>query len=345
MADYLIHDHRLSDQDGHFINFLAHAHAHRLRPRCLCTEPGTEMYVARWLDTFLLKRMPGSGEHHAVTCPSYELPADQTGMDRVLGTAIVEDIETGITTLKVDFRLSQGAPRSITPAAGQPSESVKASGSRLGLLGLLRYLWVEAELTRWHPGFEGKRNWAVVRKHLLDAARLKMLGCMPLIDRLWVPEPFSVERKGEINARINERLRQAATTHRGNRALLLLIGELKEIAPARYGDKAVIKHLPDHPLSLDAKLFRQVEGRFRDQLTLWGTCEDLHMLVIATLNAKTVGPPTIDELSLMPCTRDWLPVDDSEYEIRSSVGNVPTDRTGLATSRPPATPSPRCART
>jgi hypothetical protein len=312
MPDYLIHDHRLSDQDGHFMDFLAHAHAHRLRPRCLCTEPGTEMYVARWLDTFLLKRMPGSGEHHALTCPSYELPADQTGMDRVLGTAIVEDIETGITTLKVDFRLSQGAPRSIPAPAGHPSDSVKAPGPRLGLLGLLRYLWDEAELTRWHPGFEGKRNWAVVRKHLLDAARLKVLGGMPLIDRLWIPEPFSVERKDEISARINNRLHQAAATHHGSRPLLLLIGELKEIAPARYGHKAVIKHLPEHPLSLDATSFRHMERRFLDQLTLWSACEDLHMLVIATLNASSVGPPTIDEVSLLLCTREWLPVDHGE---------------------------------
>jgi hypothetical protein len=306
MPDYLIHDHRLSDQDGHFMDFLAHAHAHRLRPRCLCTEPGTEMYVARWLDTFLLKRMPGSGEHHAVTCPSYELPADQTGMDRVLGTAIVEDVETGITTLKVDFRLSQGVSRSIPPAAGQPSDSVKATGPRLGLLGLLRYLWDEAELTRWHPGFEGKRNWAVVRKHLLDAARLKVLGGMPLIDRLWVPEPFSVERKDEINARIYDRLHQAAATHRGSRPLLLLIGELKEIAPARYGHKAVIKHLPDRPLHVDVKLFQHMERRFRDQLTHWGASEDIHMVMIATLSAYGMGSPTIEELSLMPCTWEWL---------------------------------------
>lgn len=335
MPDYLIHDHRLSDQDGHFMDFLAHAHAHRLRPRCLCTEAGTEMYVARWLDTFLLKRMPGSGEQHAVTCPSYELPADQTGMDRVLGTAIVEDIETGITTLKVDFRLSQGAPRSIPPAGGHPSDSVKATGPRLGLLGLLRYLWVEAELTRWHPGFEGKRNWAVVRKHLLDAARLKVLGGMPLIERLWIPEPFSVERKDEINARINDRLQQAATTHRGNRPLLLLIGELKEIAPARYGYKAVVKHLPDHPLSLDAKLFRHMERKFQDQLKPWGACEDLRMLVIATLNASSVGPPTIDELSLMPCKREWVPTDDLDSGGVASSSDSPSNPTPSPNSTAP----------
>lgn len=314
MPDYLIHDHRLSDQDGHFLDFLAHAHAHRLRPRCLCSEPGTEMYVARWMDTFLLKRMPGSGEHHALTCPSYELPADQTGMDRVLGTAIVEDIETGITTLKVDFRLSQGAPRSIPPAAGHPSDSVKATGPRLGLLGLLSYLWDEAELTRWHPGFEGKRNWAVVRKHLLDAARLKVLGGMPLIDRLWVPEPFSVERKDEINARINKRLQRAAMTHSASQPFLLLIGELKEVAPARYGQIALIKHLPDQPLALDAKLLQHVKRRFRDQLTQWGGSDNIHMVVVATLSANVVGLLIPDQLSLMPCTREWLPVEDHNQQ-------------------------------
>ena len=42
---------------------------------------------------------------------------------------------------------------------------------RLSLRGLLYFLWHEAELTRWHPGFTGKRTWSVVRSHLLSAAR------------------------------------------------------------------------------------------------------------------------------------------------------------------------------
>ena len=50
------------------------------------------------------------------------------------------------------------------PAAGADSDSVASSGTKLSLRGLLHYLWDQGELTRWQPGFAGKRTWSTVRK-------------------------------------------------------------------------------------------------------------------------------------------------------------------------------------
>jgi len=45
----------------------------------------------------------------------------------------------------------------------------------------------------------GKRNWYVIYKHLLIAADGKESKGKPLGDMLYVPEPFSVDRKDEIH--------------------------------------------------------------------------------------------------------------------------------------------------
>jgi Protein of unknown function (DUF1173) len=86
--------------------------------------------------------------------------------------------------------------------------------------------------------------------------------------------------------------------------------EVKEIVPARYGFKAVVKHVPDQAFALDEQLYRRLGRRFNSELALWGAVEDIHMVMIATFSVTAAGIPTIVELSLMPVTRHWLPVED-----------------------------------
>ena len=92
--------------------------------------------------------------------------------------------------------------------------------------------------------------------------------------------------------------------------LMLLIAEVKEIVPARYGFKAVVKHVPDQAFALDEQLYRRLGRRFESELALWGAADDIHMVMIATFSVAAAGIPTIVELSLMPVTRHWLPVED-----------------------------------
>ena len=142
-----------------FAEAIADAHAAHQRPRCMCLVDGAEMYVARLGDGYIVKRMPDTGRRHAPDCPSYEPPAEFSGLGQVLGSAITEDPATGETTLKLDFALARLPGRSTMPPAGGESDSVSSAGTRLSLRGLLHYLWDQAELTRWHPGFAGKRSW------------------------------------------------------------------------------------------------------------------------------------------------------------------------------------------
>jgi hypothetical protein len=313
---YLVNGRRLTTDAPEFADAIATAHAHQLRPRCLCANQdeidGVEMYVARLAGThagYVVKRMPNTGSHHAPDCPSYEPPADASGLGQVLGSAISEDPATGETTLRLDFPMSKIACRSTTPTRGVERDSVTSTGTRLSLRGLLHYLWDQAELTRWQPGFAGKRTWATVRKHLLQAAENKVARGDTLRSRLYIPEVFSVDQREALHARRVAQWAPAFAASGQSQHLMLLIAEVKEILPARYGFKAVIKHLPDQAFALDKQLYRRLGRRFESELALWGASEDIHMVIISTFSVAA-GIPTIVELSLMPVTRQWLPIEN-----------------------------------
>jgi len=73
-----------------------------------------------------------------------------------------------------------------------------SQGQRLTLRSLLHYLWDQAELTHWKPGFVGRRSWTTVRRHLLRAAEYKVVRGHPLLASLYIPETFSVERPAPL---------------------------------------------------------------------------------------------------------------------------------------------------
>lgn len=309
-AVYEVGGRRFEVESPGFAEAIADAHSSHLRPHCMCQVEGVEMYVARLGDGYIVKRMPDTGSHHAPDCPSYEPPAEFSGLGQVLGSAITEDPATGETTLKLDFPLTKVPGRTAMPPTGGDSDSVSTSGTKLSLRGLLHYLWDQAELTRWHPGFAGRRTWATVRRHLLQAAEHKIARGDALRARLYVPEPFSIDERDAINARRLVQWQHALAARGKPQHLMLLIGEVKEIVPARYGFKAIVKHMPDEAFAIDEHLYRRLGRRFESALALWGAADDVHMVMIATFGVSSTGIPAIHELSLMPATRGWLPVED-----------------------------------
>ena len=172
---------------------LERAYRNHVRPMCLCSMAPIPVYITCLGGTFVLKRMPCTGGRHAVDCLHYEPPEESAGTAHIR-SAISEDPDTGLTELNVDFSLSRGTSRPVSHGIASAVPSVSTPRPRLSLRGLLQFLWDEAELTRWKPGFAGKRTWAVVRHHLLRAAANKFLKGQPLSKVMFVPESFVIVR-------------------------------------------------------------------------------------------------------------------------------------------------------
>jgi hypothetical protein len=171
-----------------------------------------------------------------------------------------------------------------------------------------------------------------VRRHVLQAAENKVACGEALRDRLYVPEVFSVEHRDEINSRRVAQWMHGNSRPGSARNLMLVIAEVKEIVQARYGFKAVLKHIPDQAFALDPVLYRRMAKRFEGELSLWGASDNLHMVMIATFDINDAGVPTFEELSLMPTSGEWIPF-DNRFELILVESMVGTSRRFLKTLR------------
>jgi len=306
----------------------------------MCKEPALAMYIAQVGDQFIVKRMPLSGSEHDSACPSYDPPDELSGLGVLMGSAIQVDPESGLSALKVGFSLTKVGARGRPVAGANTADSVAGDTKKLSLRSLLHYLWHQAELTAWTSRWSGKRHWWNIRWHLLEAAQQMTVQGGILSDALFVPEPFRASDKAAIEQRRAVALASALPPRSGPRKLMILLGEVKDISPARTGHRLIVKHMPDFPFMLDEELQRRLRARFENELMLWGADEASHLMAIATFGLTQTGLAVIEEMALMVVSENWIPY-DSVYEkklvdslARLNARSVKGLRYSLAAERP-----------
>lgn len=285
------------------------AKAARVRPLCLCQSAGVEMYIAAAGADLVVKRMPGSAAAHDHQCRSWLPPQELSGYGAVAEHSIVDNPVDGTTALRLGFSLSKLANRAAPEPSGSAADTVQSEGNKLSLRAVLHYLWDEAELTSWHPGFSGHRSWAVVHRRLRDAVDGKLVRKNPLAPSLYVPEPFSADRKSEIEQRRIKAWAPARREPGKPTKLMIGVGEVKVIEPANHGVKMQVRHQPGHPWFLDEDLYRKLAKRFAVELELWQMAEpgDVRLIAISTFSVSRAGYAHVEQLSLMTTDRNWLP--------------------------------------
>lgn len=313
MSTYQVAGTVFTGDDPRLPGILGSLHGQKFRPLCLCTKPHPEMYIAKLGTRYVLKRMPNTGSAHGSNCDSFDPPPELSGLGEVL-PAIEENIEEGITALKLGFSLTKISGRAAPVPSGKEPETAKTNGSKLGLRSTLHYLWEEAGFSRWAPSMTGKRSWAVIRKYLLQAAESKRTKGAPLNDLLYIPEPFFLDHKDDIARRRMAHLHRILIRQPGHgQQLMLLVAEVKQIVPARFGQKLVAKQLPDCPFMLSDDLHQRIMKLFDKDLSLWNATEGSHLMVIGTCSAGPTGVLSLQEVAFMTCNHDWIPIENT-YE-------------------------------
>jgi hypothetical protein len=232
-----------------------------------------------------------------------------------MGSAIQIDSESGIAALKVAFSLTKIGRRVAPPAGANGSDTVAGDAKKLSLRSVLHYLWHQAELTAWTSRWAGKRHWWNIRWHLIEAAGQMTVKGGPLTEMLFVPEPFRAADKAAIEQRRAAALVPALPPKSGPRKLMILVGEVKDFAATRSGQRLIVKHMPDFPLLLDEGLYRRLRGRFENELALWEADESSHLMAILTFGLTPAGLAVVDDMALMVVAENWVPY-DSAYEKR-----------------------------
>lgn len=305
-----IDGHVLSVDDPDIGALLACAHAARVRPLCLCREPGVEMYIARFDTGYHVKRMPNTGQRHSILCASFDPPPCMSGIGPLLGSAICGNTAEDGTTLKLGFRMSKhrdAQKRSRSEHKSAPS--VTAAMHRMSLRALLHYLLDLAGLNRWSPTTETRRHWEMVRSKLLVAALGNVVAGGPLVHRMYLPESFSLAEKDQIVQRRRRHYAQLAECSGESIQLTLLVGEVKEFSNGRTNTRMVIKHMGDAPFDLPGDLYARVQRRFETEMVLWNTVEGSRLLVAATFGVSRTGLASVVDLTLMVTDHHWLAFD------------------------------------
>jgi hypothetical protein len=312
---WLLADRRILDPDDRSSQqLLAIAHSHQTRPLCQCLDGGVETYVARTPGgRFIIKRLPNSGPRHHPDCDSYEPPQGLSGR----GSITSEEDPDGATVLRLGFPLWRET--SHPPAAAKRSRGpANSSGHHAAPSGvasleaLLHYLWDEAGFTRWSPKMAGKRNWSLIRYHLVRVAEQTVIGGRSLDQLIWIPEPFDRRHRDEIEARRQqawEPLAEPDNRHHGARRFGLAIVEWAAVKPARYGQAITVRQMA-RPFMVDDDVLQALDARF-PQLELHSQHPDGHLLMAATFSLSRGGYPVVENAALLATDAHWLPYDSS----------------------------------
>lgn len=294
---------------------LEQAHRTKARPKCLCRPGGIDMYVSKAGEAYIVKRMPGTARAHSMDCDSYEPPEGLSGRDSLEGGAIRESADDDVTHLKFDFSLSKkGTGVSSGPSTGAATV-VEADPKRLSLAATLDYLLEEAQFNRWTPAMDGRRNWAVFRKYLRQAAATAASKAGNLGDILYMPEPFRAEEAKAIIARRDAALAPITAADQAGRRMMILVGEVKEITTARFGFKIVVRHAHDFHFMLSEELHTKLSKTFGAELEMWAAETGNHLICVATFSVSPNGYATIHAVALRLLSPQWLSIRNG-YERR-----------------------------
>lgn len=278
------------------------------RPRCLCLPDGVEMYVARHRH-FIIKRMPDTGSTHHPSCPSYEPAVQQSGLGELMGDAVLE-AEAGWVELRVNFPWTRVIGHCVPRGVPQEVPEIDVPRRRMSLRALMHFLFERAGFNRWTPAMEGKRNQAVLRKYLLEAAEEIVVKGVPLAERLYVPEPFSENNKAEAAQRRRQKL-SVLRPKDGQTPLAIVIGEYKANEANAQGHRVWIRHMPDAPLLISSRTWERIERVFaplfeaRDADTGY----PVRLVMAALIRARRECTYEIEAVSLMLTSAQWIPIE------------------------------------
>lgn len=315
---YLLNGHYLRQDDQLFQSQLAACYLNSTRPRCLCVDGGIEMYVAKF-KTYVIKRMPGTGEKHHPTCPSYETASGQSGLGEVWGEAVIER-SPELIEVRLDFPLTRRLGKPFAQGEESAKTEISAPRKKLGLRGLLHLLWDRAGFNRWYPKMEGKRSWWVIRKHLIEAAEEIQTKGERLNQRLFVPETFKLEDASSIvRRRTNAFSLLLSPSEDVQFKMMLVVGELKECVDTLLGCKIVLKHMADCPLYFDKKSADRFRKVFAYEYETWVQEKEsqhdtkalprFRLIFAGLIYAKREDLFYIDTATLMLTGGNWVPLD------------------------------------
>ncbi|MBD8145421.1 DUF1173 family protein [Pantoea agglomerans] len=119
-------------------------------------------------DYYWLARWSYSGSEHAPDCRFYSVWADDR-QSQIYTSEVVKTVSPGCFRIKLPTGLQKKEASGDSTPARQPTANADKKSRRqptMSLLGLMHFMWEQAEINHWHPNFDKRTRddtWAAWR--------------------------------------------------------------------------------------------------------------------------------------------------------------------------------------
>ncbi|WP_433463963.1 DUF1173 family protein [Spirillospora sp. CA-128828] len=237
LADRVVSLAAIRHDPTRFTRLLARARSESGHAECLCQAPALKLVIRSRGGRFHLAGWPGNGSQHALDCLFYKTSTELSGRSRYTVEAVNETVDGTALRLVVPLELSGSRILEETPNA--PPRDASGAARAMTLLGLLHWLWEQAQLNLWHPAW--RRGWSTCHARLTEQAGDCVVNGLDLGNTLYVVPPYRPQN-ADANA-------VAFTTFCGRLGGLgrrqqrgLILGELKNERLTRHGTRFTLRH-------------------------------------------------------------------------------------------------------
>lgn len=290
-------------------NTLSKAHG-KASVTCLCKGNGNRNLAVKSLNNnFHLARFQKSGAEHALDCHYYS--ADYQSGASAYKKDVIEVTQDGGFKIKLGVGLQKGSKNDSESDGHQvrTHSGKRVSKPSIGLLGLLHFLWTQAQLNNWTPKMEGKRDLGLIHSKMLETAAKVHAGAIKLSDVLLVATPSWQKTKVASNdAKVAEAILEQ---HR-----LLVVAPLAAHTLERENcskSKICIQDFHGIPnMMVDQAIWKNALSRFPRAVTAWrGGGKVIAIVQLDVPSAQDKAE--VLNVSLMTVSEQWIPT-DSKYE-------------------------------
>lgn len=280
---------------------------------CLCTDPAPRLVIRHRAGVYYLACWPSGGEEHARDCEFHNTTGQWSGRSQYHDGAL-QETDDGSASVALSLPLHV---RTSDPAAAGTTSSprdARAARSRMGLLGLLHYLWERADLTRSTPldnPRSGRRGWARCSPLVRAATAGVTSAGLPLSWCCYVIPPFDPAHPDQHDAaftRFTDRMvERNGVVQRG-----LLLGAVRSWTPTPYGQHCDLRH-HRAPLFFSAALHKRIRRAAASAMTDQRPAGS-EQVMLALVSRSDQGNLSAVGAAVMLTNADFIPA-DSTHEV------------------------------
>lgn len=280
---------------------------------CACPGKGSKLLAVRHYDSdsFCLAKYPLTGGEHGTDCRFYAPDPEKSGMSGYQ-KGVIEEGPNGTIKIRLEIGLKKREPseQAIPPEPAPVSTGPRNSKPAMRLLGLLNYLWDEADLNSWWPAMKGKRDlgkinlWLDAAASQITAAKVKLNSVLLLADN---------NPNGQWATKNRQRVEAAKKASTRLLAIVPLAGYTPERDKEMASALKIVGFQGIPILDMYPGLWGRACKRFPRAITAWQNNQ--RIMAIAELDLKKDGKyANVVDVALMPVTANWIPF-DSMFEL------------------------------